>query len=271
MSISKPAFSVLSVLATLAVLLAWFLDSGEAAAGEIVVTVQDSQQVVAVEGGQKHVLIDLGRQIPADRFRAGAKSPLGDYMLLGLEQQADFDGDGRKDYLIYASYGGNACPGPGYLVVTPMGGGAARISDVFGDCSRGVSIAGGEGNKTFAIDRGDSKEFWVYQNGTVRQQEALSVGEMATLIEIRRAEIEEKGGTASIQLDLDDDGRTERISCEQARFMSCTILDDDGKQMGTVIGSTKRLGVLSSKTNNIYDLVVDENIVLHWNGSGWER
>jgi hypothetical protein len=94
---------------------------------------------------------------------------------------------------------------------------------------------------------------------------------MATLAEIRWAEIEEKGGTATMQLDLDDDGRTERISCELGRFMSCTILDDDGKQMGTVMGSKKRLGVLSTKTNNIYDLVMDENLVLHWTGSGWER
>jgi len=255
---------------TLTLLACWLVPLASSA-GEIVVTVQDRQQVVAIEDGTKHVLIDLEKQIPADRFRDGAKSPLGDYTMLALDQQADFDGDGRKDYLIAVGYGGTACPGPGYLIVTPMGGGAARISDVFGDCSRGISAEASDGNTTFTIDRGDSKEFWTYDKGKVQQQESLSVGEMTAVVEIRVEDVEQKGGRTSVQLDIDGDGKSETMACEMLRFLSCTFTDDDGKTLATVMGSSKRLGILETKTNGLRDLVMDENLVLHWDGKDWVK
>src|SRR5690606_31178720 len=79
--------------------------------------------------------------------------------------------------------------------------------------------------------------------------------------------------TLSLSIDIDGDGLVDRIQSSYwekwGRMVVWGIefgngLTYEGKT------ATKRIGILPTKTNKVYDLVIECNDVLKWNGSTYE-
>ena len=79
------------------------------------------------------------------------------------------------------------------------------------------------------------------------------------------------GDTKSLIYDLDNDGREDIVwgsYWPRWRLMFLHVKFGNGKSFEGGAGYL-RIGILSSKTNGVNDLVVDESTIIKWNGNNY--
>jgi hypothetical protein len=95
----------------------------------------------------------------------------------------------------------------------------------------------------------------------MKQLGEVSVPEVRAIRELR--------GPGRLDMDLDGDGRVERIDCHAGRFLQCTVRDSRGKELAA-LNVARRIGVLATRSGGFADLVAGRDLVLRWTGSTYE-
>jgi len=204
---------------------------------------------------------------------------------LQIVEQRDFDGDGSLDALVedITACGGNCCPSQ-FFFVSARPDGTFAMSDEFADSWKDPVIERWKGQWSVVVvsnDEGFNNQRlveitrrFVLQGGKAvkveehRRQELKAIAEMRS--EIFKGDSPEE--THSFEYDLDGDGKNDTISgklWERWGRILWTVQFANGKTFSSNDGC-KRIGVLTSKTNGINDLVCDQDTVLRWNGSEYK-
>ncbi|MCY1073145.1 hypothetical protein [Archangium lansingense] len=230
------------------------------------------------DGAREQVLIDLQKHIPPGKdgeIRADLRGQLS----LALLFVGDFDQDGRDDALVYVSTGGNCCA-PCYLFASVPREGAPVVTGNFCTWQAPPLLGEAEGKPTFTITDEEGEKTFVFAEHEARQLSVRPRTTLETVFEYTADELwkvaDEQGQspdftTVNLKYDLDEDGRAERIECKgwvRWNGLRCNVYRADGRQIGT-FGGCKRVGVLSSRTQGMHDMVCDKDEVSRWNGTAY--
>ncbi|MFP2906557.1 hypothetical protein ACLESD_16120 [Pyxidicoccus sp. 3LFB2] len=237
-----------------------------------------SEQLLATEGGQTQVLIDLDKNLPE-----GKKGEIRDDLYITTDLDvlfvADFDGDSRNDALVQASPGGNGAP-PCYLFASVKAKGKVVLTKATFCSWRGtprmverdegmaftVHTDEHEGTQTFHYSRGRAR---LLSEDIPERKDAVLEYTSDELWALATEQAQSPGDTHHLlKYDLDADGQEETLDCsgwERWSGIRCDILRADGRPIGS-IGACKRVGVLPSKTQGMHDLVCNDSYVSRWNG-----
>lgn len=197
-----------------------------------------------------------------------------------IVEQEDFDGNGIIDALIEE----NACGGNiginVYFIVSYSENGYFSISNrVAGnsysieDWKGKISILVFDANVGYGnVEMGDKKERYVLKDGKLELVETLKKQLVVSVKELKSSDFHhEEEKPLRLAYDLDGNGITDYFECHYwFRWGSMSIYHFvlNGKEVDDAFFSTgiKRIGVLSTITNGYHDLVLDEDIIIKWNG-----
>ena len=197
--------------------------------------------------------------------------------------QEDFDGDGIVDALIenVQACGGNAI-GSSFFFVSYTGNGYFSVSNSFGgNVWEEPSIEEWKGlksvviidtNEDFNTDSNyNSKERYILKQGDAVRVESSKKNSIVALQEIRASDFHNGKEEETIRMSYDLDGNGEED------YFECTYWDRWDKLFFNIILNgnilnydgigVDRIGILSSKTNGMHDLIYDEDNVVKWNGN----
>lgn len=203
-----------------------------------------------------------------------------------IKAQEDFDGDGVKDALIehVKACGGNAC-GNSYFFVSYSGNGYFSISNSFGNnVWENPLIEDWKGQKSVVIiDTNDgnntdnnynTKERYVLKQGDAVRVESSKKNSIVALQEIRSSDFHDgkEGKTIRMTFDLDENGITDFFECRYWDRWDLLLFDIilNGNSLGCDNNGVSRVGILSSKTNGVHDLICNENDIVRWNGESYD-
>jgi hypothetical protein len=113
-------------------------------------SVEEGTRLVATLGPRRVVVLDLARQLPPERF-GDAQESLGLFVGAAIDATGAFEHDGVTEAVVSLSIKGNACPGPSYVLVRPVGN-RVSISPTFGGCSGPLRVVPGKDSDTFVVD-----------------------------------------------------------------------------------------------------------------------
>ncbi len=225
----------------------------------------EPQGLRATADGKEYILINTDEEI-----------------CMGIEQVTDFNNDGYKDALIKVI---NACGGNGagdsYMLLCFDGEKFRRTKSVGYDWDGIEVIKTGEdyrfviqttnagvGNTDMCSDKEETyslKEYELELVNVVEQNKLNAVKEIKSSDFIGKSDEEQH-----LYYDLDGDGKTDKITCSYwerwGSLFNLKISFGNGKSYD-ISGTPKRVGVLKTKTNNVYDLVFDCDKIVKWNGS----
>ena len=223
----------------------------------------------ATSGGKTYTLIDQSKQ-----------------SCLQIVDQRDWDSNGLADALLRHV---NACGGNGaedsFFFVSAFGNGRFILSDEFGYTSDDpviekwqnrwsvVVAANNEGyNHTQRPE--EIRERFVVDGGKAVKVEESRRKDLPSLLEMRSEifSMDKADEQHSIEYDLDGDGKKDLITASLwVRWgrLVWTIHFANGKKFEAQT-ACKRIGVLSTKTNGVNDLVCDQDTVLHWNSQAYQ-
>jgi hypothetical protein len=235
-------------------------------AGPAFFAVEDRERLVAAWGAIQQVIIDLPKQIPSDRF-GDADQSFDSYEGVELEASGDFEHDQSNEALVGLWMGGNACPGPAYVLARAAGG-RVTLSKTFGECSGEVRVVRGASKDEFVVTGLAEIQRFQPVAGAVREVEKRPLTALNAAPVITYDGAEKHGGHQIVRVDLDGDGKLDTIDCSTLRFLTCAIRSASGANWGTLI-APERLGVLSRRTQGHRDLVVGPQEVVQWNGHGY--
>ena len=190
--------------------------------------------------------------------------------LIGVQQQADLDGDGTPDALIYTSCGGNGCATDyhlatvrdGKLVVTPIDSteGEVRLKQV-------------EGRWQLEVDQPGGQKVYVFADGKAALFATDTKRVLATVAEVKGvAPYTTDSPPRSFQADVDLDGKPETITCtiwERWGSLLCTLPTPSGPQ--TLSTGCDRFGALATTTNGRRDFVCNEDKIVRFDGKAYNE
>jgi hypothetical protein len=235
-------------------------------AGPAVFAVEEGERLVATWGTTRQAVIDLPKRIPPDRF-GDADESFDLYVAVELEASGDFEHDQSREALVGLSMGGNACPGPTYVLARAAGG-RVTLSETFGGCSGPVRVVRGASKDEFVVAGLDESHRFQPVAGTVREVEKHPLTALQAEPVIAYDDAKKPGGHKTVRVDLDGDGKPDTIDCTALRFLTCSIRSANGSDWGTLI-APERLGVLPQRTRGHRDLVVGPQTVVQWNGHAY--
>jgi hypothetical protein len=204
---------------------------------------------------------------------------------LRIVEQKDFDGDGSLDALVedITACGGNCCPSQ-FFFVSARPDGSLVMSSEFADSWTDPIVEKWNGRWSVVVvsnNEGVNRQRPV----EITRRFVLQAGRAVKMEEHRRQELKAiadlrseifKGSdpeeTHSLHYDLDGDGKNDTITgklWERWDRIMWTVEFANGKTFASQ-DACKRIGVLSSKTNGVNDLVCDQDTVLHWDGSEYK-
>lgn len=200
-----------------------------------------------------------------------------------IAAQIDFDKDGKKDALItnIQACGGNAI-GNSFFFVTYMGNGFFNISNSFGNSVWGDPfIEEWKEQKSVVIfDNNDgintekdysSKERYVLKQGKAIRVEFAKKNSIVALQEIKASDFHNGKEEETIRMSYDLDGNSEMdyFECRYWDRWDALLFDIilNGNRLGCDNNGVSRVGVLSTKTNGMHDIICNENDIVKWNGT----
>ena len=204
---------------------------------------------------------------------------------LQIADQRDWDGKGLVDAFVRHV---NACGGNGakdsFVFVSAFGNGHFKLSDEFGytwddpliekwkNRWSAVIVSNNEGYNTQRPD--EIKERFVLDAGKAVKVEESRRKDLPSVLEMRSEifNIDKPDEQHSIEYDLDGDGKKDLITASLwVRWgrMVWIVRFANGKKFEAET-ACKRIGVLSTKTNAVNDLVCDQDTLLHWNGHAYQ-
>lgn len=193
-----------------------------------------------------------------------------------LEDTIDVDGDGDKEALItnVQACGGNGI-GYCYFIVKYKGNGYFSVSENMGSNASNIEIETWNGQTSFVVlntlpNHRQEKLRYVYENGQIKLVESLMLAYQSIENEIKSSDFHNgrENDTISLNYDLNSDGSIDTISCsywERWDLMFVEIHWNNGTVQEYHTGFS-RIGVLTSKTNGVFDIIADENTIIKWNG-----
>jgi hypothetical protein len=200
---------------------------------------------------------------------------------LSVIDQRDFDNNGLVDALVahITACGGNCC-GDEFFFVSAFGDGHFEISENFVDSwwtpavekwRNRWSVVISSDNVGCNTDRPQevTRRFILVAGKAIKVEERWRK-DMKSIVDMRSEIFDgnNEDETHSIEFDLDGDGKKDQISGKlwwRWGVIMWTVRFAGGKEFSSDM-SCKRIGVLSSKTNGINDLVCGQDSVLRWNG-----
>ena len=205
-------------------------------------------------------------------------------LCLRLVEEKDFDRDGLPDILVshIVGCGGNCC-GDAFFFVSYLGNGRFERSAEFGyawsdpvieESDAGWSVVVTSANEGVNQDR--PKE--ITQRFVLKRGKAVKVAEserksIDSLAELRSEQFNaaKPGETRTLTYDLDGDGLPDRIVgtlwLRWGRIRWIVHFGRGGEFAGD--DACKRIGVLSTRSEGVADLVCDQDRVLRWDGRGY--
>ncbi|MGD1858857.1 MAG: hypothetical protein ACFB0E_02670 [Leptolyngbyaceae cyanobacterium] len=233
----------------------------------------------------EYVLFDVATGTPDHLFSSeiDPSAPLIENGLSWIEATEDLDQDGLLDAVIGISAGGNCCA-PAYAIVSLLADGSFRFSPILDWAWTPPQIQ--LQDDTFVLETHTDNHLYRhrYPNGQVILLEERAIAERVAIAELRATLIEDGATTARLDIDLNADGAIDTVQCEiweRWGALLCQLALADGTALPMFIKGTEaepiqvdshscfRLGVLSSMTNGMHDLICDENTLATWNGSGY--
>ncbi len=199
-----------------------------------------------------------------------------------IYHQGDYNFDGYLDVLVSWWGGGTCCPPRGQLFF--YDGKQFHKSEVLGYSDMGTITRNPEGKYRFKMreDDDESENEVCYYKTIVwgvkgfRAVKLLELHDKYVKVqrEIRASMFSPEDDSEKILLyDLDGDGKKDKIVCSlmfSYNFHMCfDIYFGNGKKSNGYL-HVSRVGILYTKTNGVYDLVVDCGSVLKWNGKEYE-
>lgn len=200
-----------------------------------------------------------------------------------IEAQIDFDKDGMKDALItnIQACGGNAI-GNSFFFVSYTGGGFFNISNSFGnsvwddpvieDWKEQKSVVIFDNNDGFNTEKNySSKERYVLKQGKAVRVEFAKKNSIVASQEVKASDFHngKEEETIRMNYDLDGNGEMDYFECRYWDRWDALLFDIvlNGNRLGCDNNGVSRVGVLSTKTNGMQDLICNENDIIKWNGS----
>ena len=188
----------------------------------------------------------------------------------------DYDGDGRNECLLFTSMGGAApC---GYRVAY-YNLATGKIEDVWLDCNEEPTPVNQNGKWHFSVKEGINTKIFVFDKGKIRKlsdknkktSKALTTYIFHNVFGME--ELDEQEKTVLKNFDIDGDGSMETLEFNSNQ----SHLFDWGKAMLLIIhwhdnrqaeiGMTaNKIAILSSKSNGLYDLLLNDKYFFKWNG-----
>lgn len=207
---------------------------------------------------------------------------LPDDICFEIVEQEDFDGDDITEALIedIQACGGNAI-GDSFFFVCYSGGGYFSISNSFGiNVWETPIIETWNGTKSVVIfdtneGLNQDKDYLVKERYILRQGKAVRVESSKKNYIVAQKEIlssdfhnGKENDTICMSCDLDGNGLEDYINCtywDRWDIMNFEIIFNGDVLKCPEMG-VSRIGVLSSKTNGMHDLIYNEDDVVKWDG-----
>jgi hypothetical protein len=230
----------------------------------------DERLVASVGGARRVVVLDLRRQLPPERF-GDAEDSFSMFAYAEIRATGEFEHDGVDEAIVALSIDGNACPAPWYVLARPVNGRVA-LSNPFGGCSGPLRVVAGpvaQGANDFEVDGLSEKQTFRPSAGNIVLVRTEPLTSLPADPVVTPHEVESHGGRRVVKVDLDGDGKPDTIDCAIFRFLGCAIHAADGSDWGTVL-APERLGVLPTWTGGHRDLVVGPQVIVRWNGHGYD-
>jgi hypothetical protein len=210
---------------------------------------------------------------------------MSDSKCIQIEREADFNYDGYKDVLIEIvnGCGGNCC-GDSYQIFCYDGQRFINTQIVGYDWD-GIDIAESSYEYRFIVDTkhegidntiicSDRTEIYSLKEFVLEIMSVIQDQKLNALVEIKAEDFHgRENEELFLSYDLDGDGRDDKNTClywsRWGRISEWKIMFGNG---GLYKGSNspKRIGIMKTKTNNVYDLVLECNEILKWNGRTYE-
>lgn len=225
--------------------------------------------LVATVNGKRQILVDKSRK-----------------KCLQVVEQRDFDGDGSLDALVedITACGGNCCPNQ-FFFASSLPDGTFAVSDEFASSWVDPVIEKWKGRWSVVVvsnNEGVNTERpvettrrFVLEGGKAVKVEEHQRQDVKAIVEMR-SEIftgNKENETHSFQYDLDGDGKKDTITgtlWERWGRIIWTVEFANGKKFSSN-DACKRIGVLATKSNGVHDLVCDQDTVLRWDGSAYNK
>lgn len=207
-----------------------------------------------------------------------------DNKCLRIEKIGDFDKDGYKDILIRVvnSCGGNCC-GDSYQTYS-YNGKEFISSEIVGYDWNGIEVSESSNGYDFIIETinegantnmcNNKVETYRFKEHKLELINTIKDTKLKAITEITAKDFEgRENEELFLTFDLDNDGEIDKITCSfwarwgrigewKIQFGNGKLFKDDS--------NPKRIGILNSKTNDVYDIVTECDDVLKWNGNNYE-
>lgn len=235
------------------------------------------KQITATVNVESFVLIDLMTPTPSHLFlgpdqRQG--NPAAEFLsgyengLAFIEQVGDFDQNGMEDALVGFSVGGNCCA-PGYAILSVLDDGSFRLSPLIDWAWNAPQMIEHNGRQAFETRTDNQIYVHAYESGQVILLDERIIQEKQAIAQLRADEVIAGTSPASLVFDLDDNGTLETLSCEvwdRWQSLLCQLDHADGTVIQDFSVGCDRYGILPTMTNNMHDIVCNEQQVAQWNG-----
>lgn len=198
---------------------------------------------------------------------------------IGIVEQKDFDGNGVMDALIEDNPG---CGNSGfyfYYVVSYHENGYFSNSDPVQGIS--CSVENWKGQESIVVDDANvginydkkytKKNRYVFKDGKMELVETMKQQPMVALKEINSFEFHngKEESILKLEFDLDEDGVMDYFEFSFWERWDEMLMDGlylNGREIQNFNTGMNRLGILSSMTKGMHDLVINENTVVKWDG-----
>lgn len=201
----------------------------------------------------------------------------GDY--LTVDEIKDYDNNGFPDALVHKNLGGTCCPDNYYFLALNYGNGYVKLTDEFHT---------GYYNNTEELDgqfyiiadndyEGSVRSKYIVEDGKVIEAEKFSVGQISSIIELDVSDFDDAYQSKQFFYDIDNDGTQDTVTAwtnyqfnlNMSVFLTST--NSVTKFKNCCPWYKNRIGVLKSDTKGYHDLVVNNDILLKWNGLQYEN
>lgn len=208
-----------------------------------------------------------------------------DNLCIRIEKTGDFNKNGNEDILIEIinGCGGNCC-GNSYQIFSYNGQTFTETQQVGYDWD-GIEISESPTGFNFIVQTvnegvgntdicNNKIETYRLKGYTLELIDVTMEQKLDAVTDLKANDFEGKDDEVLfLTFDLDGDGKVDKINCSYwerwGRIKNWNIKFGNGN-LFEGNSTPKRIGILNSKTNNVYDLVIDCDDILTWDGLKYE-